>query len=190
MLQEIHNTWKTSDTAKRDALILDFLLLPRLLLGRVPNLGHANEKLAKVLFRHLHQQAQPAQQSQPPAKDLRDDMARRIAAAERKVMGGHVGKAVRALLQPGMLDITVDTLDQLQALHPDASAPLSPADIQHAVGEAGKRWLSAKHIGARPDRFYDTGAAPGPFPLDGLVPCFVRFCTTNLAAVDSPPSSL
>ena len=63
----------------------------------------------------------------------------------------------------------MDTLDQLQALHPDASAPLSPADIQHAVGEAGKRWLSAKHIGARPDRFYDTGAAPGPSGWTGAM---------------------
>ena len=66
------------------------------------------------------------------------------------------------------MEITVETFNQLQALHPDASEPTSSADIQHAAAQA-KRWLNSKDIGKRPDRFYDNGSAPGPSGWTGAM---------------------
>ena len=84
MLQEIHNTWKTSDTTKRDSRILDFLLLPRLLLAA----SATPMKLAATLFRHLHQQTQPGQDecilvTRSPYGDFADDDELRATVFQR-----------------------------------------------------------------------------------------------------------
>ena len=95
-------------------------------------------------------------------------MTRRISAANRKVAQGHVGKALQALLQPGVMEVTVETIEQLQQLHPDASKPISMDDVLEAATVA-KRWLKRSDISARPDRFYDNGAAPGPSGWTGAM---------------------
>jgi hypothetical protein len=84
------------------------------------------------------------------------------------VAQGHVGKALQALLQPGVLEVTVETLEQLQQLHPDASQPISTGDVLEAATVA-KRWIKSSDISARPDRFYDNGAAPGPSGWTGAM---------------------
>ena len=104
-------------TPERDSSILKFLGLPRLLLRRVASQTHADKKLAKVLSDYVQHGRQPLPSSSPASSDLRSDNARRINAAHRKVKGGFVRKAVDALLQPGALEITTETLNQLQALH-------------------------------------------------------------------------
>ena len=156
------------DLPGRDSFILKFLSLPRLLLRRVASQAHADKKLAKVLSQYVQHGRLPLPSSAPAPSGLRSDNARRINAAHRKVKGGFVRKAVDALLQPGALEITVETLDQLQALHPDASEAISAADIQHAAAQA-KRWLNSKDVGKRPDRFYDNGSAPGPSGWTGAM---------------------
>jgi len=96
-LGEVFNLYRASDVDTRDKLILEFLQLPRLLLGRVANQSNANKHLAKTLHEHLSSGQPPARPPDPPPKpDLRDDMTRRISAANRKVAQGHVGKALQA----------------------------------------------------------------------------------------------
>ena len=58
-------------------------------------------------------------------------MTRRISAANRKVAQGHVGKALQALLQPGILEVTVETLEQLQQLHTLSS--LQPTKVTNSI---------------------------------------------------------
>ena len=159
-------------TATRDNFILELLALPRLALQRASGEGHSQRKLRLRLFRHHQQEQQNLQPTTAPAaaaveasKDPRDDKARRISTAVRKVLEGHVGKAVNALLQPGNLEVTVAVLEQLQALHPDASAPL-PAAI---VDEAVKKWLTGNDISRKSDRFYDNGSSPGPSGWTGAM---------------------
>ena len=109
--------------------------------------------------------------TQPPndtSEDSRTDAARRVSAATRKVKQGHVRKAVDALIQPGMLEVTIETLEQLQKLHPSASDPLSPDDIEFAAKQA-KQWLSSNDIAKRSERFYDNGSAPGPSGWTGAM---------------------
>ena len=161
--------YRASDQAARDMLILEFLQLPRLLLGRVANQSRAHKHLAKTLHEHLSSGQPPSRPPDlPPPPDLRDDMTRRISAANRKVAQGHVGKALQALLQPGVMEVTVETIEQLQQLHPDASKPISMDDVLEAATVA-KRWLKRSDISARPDRFYDNGAAPGPSGWTGAM---------------------
>ena len=101
-----------------DQLILKFLSLPRLLLRRVAGQSHADKKLAGTLFTYLRDKQVPAvPQQHNDSKDTRSDSDRRVSAATRKVKQGHVRKAVDALTQPGMLEITIETLEQLQKLH-------------------------------------------------------------------------
>ena len=161
-----------------DKLILKFLLLPRLLLRRVAGQAHSDKKLARTLFNFLRdqqQQQQPQEQQQEQqqpsndtSEDSRTDAARRVSAATRKVKQGHVRKAVDALIQPGMLEVTIETLEQLQKLHPSASDPLSPDDIEFAAKQA-KQWLSSNDIAKRSERFYDNGSAPGPSGWTGAM---------------------
>ena len=161
-LTDLFSAYRSTDTDTCDRLILDFLMLPRTVLRRTANEGHANKKLARRLFQYQRQQSPP--EEQPTADwstDSRDEQTRRVSAATSKVQQGHVRKAVDALMQPGMLEITVETLEQLQVLHPDASAPLSAGDVEHAATHA-KSWLTSNDISKRPDRFYDNGSAPGP----------------------------
>jgi hypothetical protein len=129
----------------------------------------------------------PQQQHSDSNKDTRSDSARRVSAATRKVRQGHVRKAVDALTQPGMLEITIETLEQLQKLHPDASDPLSPDDIEFASTQA-KTWLSSNDIAKRSERFYDNGSAPGPSGWTGamLRPLLQSaICRAGLATVFS-----
>ena len=153
-----------------DQLILKFLSLPRLLLRRVAGQSHADKKLARTLFTYLRDKQVPhvPQQHNDSNKDTRSDSDRRVSAATRKVRQGHVRKAVDALTQPGMLEITIATLEQLQKLHPDASGPLSPDDIEFASKQA-KTWLSSNDIAKRSERFYDNGSAPGPSGWTGAM---------------------
>ena len=171
-----------------DKVILKFLLLPRLLLRRVAGQAHADKKLARSLIAFLQNQAEPQeQQSDDSTKDTRSDAARRVSAATRKVKQGHVRKAVDALIQPGMLEITIETLEQLQSLHPNASDPLSPDDIEFAATQA-KQWLSSGDISKRSERFYDNGSAPGPSGWTGamLRPLLVNdICRSGLALIFS-----
>ena len=62
----------------------------------------------------------------------------------------------------------METLEQLQQLHPDASQPISTDDVLEAA-TAAKRWIKSSDISARPDRFYDNGAAPGPSGWTGAM---------------------
>ena len=108
-----------------DQMILKFLLLPRLLLRRVAGQAHADKKLARTLISYLRDKEVPHEQQQSDIiNDTRSDSARRVSAATRKVKQGHVRKAVDALIQPGMLEVTIETLEQLQTLHPSASDPI------------------------------------------------------------------
>ena len=169
ILGEVFNLYRASDQPARDKLILEFLQLPRLLLGRVSGQSRSHKRLAKTLHQHLSSGKPPPRPPDPPTStDLRDDTTRRIAAANRKVAQGQVGKALQALLQPGVLEVTVETLEQLQQLHPDASTPISMDDVVQAATMA-KRWLKKSDISARPDRFYDKGAAPGPSGWTGAM---------------------
>ena len=65
-------------------------------------------------------------------------------------------------------EITVETVEQLQALHPDASEPLSRGDIEFAAQQA-KHWLTANDVAKRRERFYDNGSAPGPSGWTGAM---------------------
>jgi hypothetical protein len=170
LLGELHTAYNQHDVSPQvDQHIHSFLQLPRLLLRRAAGQAHADKKLARTLFTYLQSHHPPRPTPDPSdAKDLRDDASRRVSAATRKVKQGHVRKAVDALIQPGMLEITVETIEQLQALHPDASAPLSRDDIEFAAQQA-KHWLSAGDVAKRRERFYDNGSAPGPSGWTGAM---------------------
>jgi hypothetical protein len=170
LLGELHTAYNQHDVSPQvDQHIHSFLQLPRMLLRRAAGQAHADKKLARTLFTYLQSHHPPRPASDPSdAKDLRDDASRRVSAATRKVKQGHVRKAVDALIQPGMLEITVETIEQLQALHPDASAPLSRDDIEFAAQQA-KHWLSAGDVAKRRERFYDNGSAPGPSGWTGAM---------------------
>ena len=122
-----------------DQLVLKFLLLPRLfsdvlLVSRMPTRNlRVRCLLTYVTSKH---QLYHSSNTVTATKTHVPTAARRVSAATRKVQQGHVRKAVDALTQPGMLEITIETLEQLQKLHPDASDPLSPDDIEFASKQA------------------------------------------------------
>ncbi len=171
VLSELRSVYNEHGTGYEvDQVILKFLLLPRLVLRRVAGQAHADKKLARTLITFLREQQVPDEQQQrdDAIKDTRSDAARRVSTATRKVRQGHVRKAVDSLIQPGMLEVTIETLEQLQSLHPNASDPLSADDIEFASKQA-KQWLSSNDISKRSERFYDNGSAPGPSGWTGAM---------------------
>jgi hypothetical protein len=170
LLGEVHTLYLRHGVSPEvDIVIYDFLQLPRLLLRRTAGQAHADKKLARTLFTYLQNHQPPRHPSDASdVEDLRDDATRRVSAATRKVKQGHVRKAVDALIQPGMLEITIETVEQLQALHPDASEPLSRDDIEFATQQA-KHWLTSNDVAKRRERFYDNGSAPGPSGWTGAM---------------------
>jgi hypothetical protein len=165
--------------------ILQFLLLPRRVLNRVPNQRNAASKLKQQMFRFSYQhQAQDTAQQQPSSsnKDERDQRAKAISKATTLIKAGHKMRAVNTLLQDAQVrELTNEVTEQLKSLHPPASAPLPPVDDLWK-----KIFLKEQDVARFSRRFFDKGAAPRPSGWTGamIVPLLDnQVCRRGLAIV-------
>ena len=162
--------------------ILQLLLLPRRVLGRIAYQRGAARVLRQSLFRHASsQQISPKCTNDAgieQQQDTRTARARAISKATALMKAGHKVRAVNTLLQDApLLDITDEVVSQLVELHPPATDPLPQLDDEWAY-----YFLKEQDVAQFSRRFYDKGAAPGP---SGWTGAMLTLClTASYVAVD------